>query len=118
MYTIACQHQLQSSQWHLHLGGADALKVLTCAMATPSSGLPATSHAARATPAFRLSASATAFCAPPKTSSRMLALSAASPPARSFTSHLLMPRSKGSSLCRVHQNFNSELTRCLINACR
>ena len=71
---------------------------ITCAMATPSCGLHATSHAASATPALRLSASATAPRAPPKTSSRMLAFSLASPPARSFTSHRLIPKSRGSSL--------------------
>lgn len=72
---------------------------ISCARATPPSGVPsAAPAAARATPAFRFRASATAPRAPPKTSLRMAALRAASPPLRSSIVQGGMPSLRGSSL--------------------
>mmetsp|Transcript_10377 Transcript_10377/g.26336 ORF Transcript_10377/g.26336 Transcript_10377/m.26336 type:complete len:203 (-) Transcript_10377:643-1251(-) len=70
----------------------------SCAMAIPSAGEAANSAVARAKPALRQSASATGPRPPPKTSRSICALTLASPPLRSLSSHAAMPRSRGETV--------------------
>ena len=63
-----------------------------------------------ATPAFKIKVSATGPVSPPKASRKILALSLASPPAKSFNSHFFIPTLDGSKVYVLTPSLETSMT--------